>query len=236
MKIKCDLHIHSCLSACADSDMTICNIVNMSAILGTQVIAIADHNSSLNCAAAYQYARSQGILLIPAVEVSTAEDIHVLCLFRSLEAVNLLTSKLNIPKIPINKKFYNEQIILDSADNIIGTVPDLLGVATDINITALFELVRNIGGVAIPAHIDRQANSIIGILGAIPEELNVTTIELSNQADPEMFKEYIQNYNSIYGSDAHSLETLALSQHLIDVEELSVSAILSLFRLPKVKF
>ena len=40
-----DLHIHSCLSPCADNDMTPSNIAGMASLKGLDIIALTDHNT-----------------------------------------------------------------------------------------------------------------------------------------------------------------------------------------------
>ena len=87
MKVYYDLHIHSCLSPCGEEEMTPNNIVNMAMIKGLDVIAIADHNASQNVAAATAVAKKRDIVVIPAMELQTAEEVHLLCLFKAPEAL-----------------------------------------------------------------------------------------------------------------------------------------------------
>ena len=85
MRCYYDLHLHSCLSPCGDMDMTPNNLVNMAKLLGLNVIALTDHNSSRNCAAAMAVGREIGLTVIPGMELTTCEDIHAVCLFPDLE-------------------------------------------------------------------------------------------------------------------------------------------------------
>ena len=85
MKYYYDLHLHSCLSPCGDMDMTPNNIVNMAKLLGLDVIALTDHNTSLNCKAAMEVGQEVGLVVIPGMELTTSEDIHAVCLFPTLE-------------------------------------------------------------------------------------------------------------------------------------------------------
>ena len=80
-----DFHIHSCLSPCADNDMTPNNIAGVCALAGLQIAALTDHNSTKNCPAFFKAAKKQGISPIAGMELTTAEDIHVVCLFERLE-------------------------------------------------------------------------------------------------------------------------------------------------------
>ena len=83
-----DLHIHSCLSPCADLDMTPLRIVRQAASVGLDIIAIADHNTAENVAAAEAVAREVGVCLLPAMEVTSAEEVHVLALFGTVDAAS----------------------------------------------------------------------------------------------------------------------------------------------------
>ena len=80
MKVFYDLHMHSCLSPCGADDMTPNNLVNMAVLAGLQVIAVADHNTTRNVPAAIKVGAQVGVLVVPAMELTTKEDIHVLCL------------------------------------------------------------------------------------------------------------------------------------------------------------
>ena len=77
----CDLHIHSCLSPCGDEEMTPYNLVNMAKVMGLDILALTDHNSSLNCPAAARAAEEAGIAFVPGMELTTSEEVHVVCLF-----------------------------------------------------------------------------------------------------------------------------------------------------------
>ena len=80
-----DLHIHSCLSPCGAESMTPNNIVNMAQLAGLDVIAVADHNSALNCPAVMAAGERAGLLVLPGMELTTSEEVHVLCLFETLK-------------------------------------------------------------------------------------------------------------------------------------------------------
>ena len=80
-----DLHLHSCLSPCGDDESTPGNIVGMSVVKGLQVIALTDHNTCKNCPAFLKIAADFGITAIPGMELTTAEEVHVVCLFPTLE-------------------------------------------------------------------------------------------------------------------------------------------------------
>ena len=81
MRLYYDLHIHSALSPCADDDMTPNNIVNMAKLKGLDLITVSDHNCGRNVEAASKVAEQAGILFLPGIEMTTAEEVHVLAFF-----------------------------------------------------------------------------------------------------------------------------------------------------------
>lgn len=209
MRLNYDFHIHSCLSPCGDNDMTPNNIVGMAGILELDAIAVSDHNSALNLPAICKLGAEQGILVIPAIEITTAEEVHVLSLFPSLEAALYMGEELYsmLPDVPNDPDIFGDQLILDEKDQITGTVEKLLINATSLSIEKVFDKVRGYGGVPIPAHIDKTAYSVISNLGFIPPELDVQTVEVKNPPYTAA-----GGYKVITDSDAHSLETMSMHQ------------------------
>ena len=128
MKLFYDLHIHTSLSPCGDNDMSPMNIVNMAIIKGLDVIAITDHNSVKNCLAALETAKEHDILVIPGMEIQTKEEVHLLCLFRDMEAALKFAEIIDplIPDVANNPDFFGEQIIYDVSGNVVGKEKRLL--------------------------------------------------------------------------------------------------------------
>ena len=168
-----DLHIHSCLSPCGDDDMTPGNIVGMTAIKGLDVIAVTDHNSCRNCPAVMKLAAQYGILAIPGMELTTAEEVHAVCLFPELSAAlefdRFVYEKLI--KFPNREDIFGKQQIMNEEDICIGTEPNLLINSTTLSFDELWDIVAGqYGGVMIPAHIDKNANSLLSNLGFVPPD------------------------------------------------------------------
>jgi len=210
LKLSYDLHIHSCLSPCGDEDMTPANIVGMASIKNLDVIAVTDHNSCRNCSAVINLAEQNNIIVIPGMELCTMEEVHVLCLFLNLEDAlrfnEYVYSKLI--KIPNNEKIFGKQQIMDENDNIIGSEPYLLINATEISFDNLGKLMREYGGISIPAHLDKNSNSLLSNLGFIPPDSNFLCAEIKDRnKSEELFRKnpYLVHCNIITNSDAHSL-------------------------------
>ena len=181
MTVRTDLHIHSCLSPCADEDMTPADLAGMSFINGQRLIALTDHNSARNCPAAAAAAAAYGLGFIPGMEVTTSEDIHAVCLFPDLCCALDFDGYIyrHIPDIPNRPEVFGNQVILDADGCVLGTEPRLLITGCDISILDLPGIVAGYGGVCYPAHIDREGNGLLGILGAWPPELDVRAAEVN---------------------------------------------------------
>lgn len=228
-----DLHIHSCLSPCGEEEMTPNNIVGMAQILGLSVFAVADHNTARNLPALRKLAEEAGLLFIPAMEITTAEEAHILSLFPSVEAALEMGEELYAALPPVRNKpeVFGFQRILDENDRETGELEKLLINAAMFPIDTVFEKVRGYGGVPIPAHIDKSAYSVISSLGVIPPELDVKTVEVSpGGVDRGFAPPDGEEYFVITDSDAHDLETMSGHEaRSLELAELSVEEILKRF-------
>ena len=205
-----DLHVHSCLSPCADNDMTPANIAGMSALKGLGIVALTDHNTARNCPAFFAACREMGIVPVAGMELTTAEDIHLVCLFETLEDAMSFDAVVygHLQKIPNRPEIFGDQIVMSERDEEQGREENLLVVATDLWVGDAIDLVRAHGGHVHPAHIDRTSGGMVAILGDVPAEYGFTVMELRN---PALREQYRQKYATVkraamlYCSDAHSL-------------------------------
>jgi PHP family Zn ribbon phosphoesterase len=164
-----DLHNHSCLSPCGSLDMSPRFMLEAAAARNIQVMALTDHNSSLNCPAFAKLCPQFGIIPIFGMEATTSEEIHALCLFTSLEAslafseyaYSILTPFLN------NSEKTGDQVYVDEEDNIEGEVEYYLVNPIDLSIDQIGAKAAEYGGIVIPAHVDRSAFSMLSQLGVI---------------------------------------------------------------------
>lgn len=205
-----DLHIHSCLSPCGDADMTPNNIAAMAKLKGLDVIALTDHNTTKNCPAFFSACRKNDIIPIAGMELTTAEDIHLVCLFESLDDAMRCSEELypHIMNIKNKPNIFGEQIIMNSSDEIIGYEEKLLIGATDLWLCDAVDFARAHNALVFPAHIDRRANGIISILGDIPKEFSISCAEFHSKGNVD---EYLKKFKAIEkchilcSSDAHRL-------------------------------
>lgn len=235
MKLYYDLHLHSCLSPCADDDMTPWNMVNMAKILGLDIIAVTDHNSCGNCRSAMRVGEAAGITVVPGMELCTAEEIHCICLFEDIDKAEKFSDyvKSTMPPVKNREEIFGRQLYMDEADGILGKEEILLTAASSISIDYLPGLVAEYGGVCYPAHINRESYSILSALGDFPPELGVNAFELTPGTDEG---EYISRYaylsdkRLIKSSDAHYLENMREKELYLEAEENSPRGLIEYFK------
>lgn len=215
MAFSYDLHLHSCLSPCGDDAMTPPNIANMAAILGLDLIAVTDHNSCRNAGAVMEAARLLNLPLrvLAGMEVTTSEEVHVVCLFPTLAAAEAAGEEVEAALLPVKNKpeIFGYQRILGPQEEPLGELENLLINATSLSIDDMPGFARRYGGIAIPAHVDRPSNSVFANLGYFPDYLDFPVAEVrspavffQNGAHPEVRRGRMILENS----DAHRLEDM----------------------------
>lgn len=218
-----DLHIHSCLSPCADDDMTPANIAGMASLKGLTLLALTDHNSCKNCPAFFEACNAFGIVPVPGMELTTAEDIHLVVLFPSLEQAMEFDQQIHDRIIPVKNRpdIFGNQWVVDSDDNLLETEETLLINATDLDVASALELVHRFGGAVYPAHIDRPSNGMVAILGTVPAEYGFTSVEFNDyeQREEILAEHGLENCNTLCSSDAHNLGRINEAEHFIDLED-----------------
>lgn len=232
MKFYYDFHIHTCLSPCGDDDMTPQNIIGMASLIGLDVIAVTDHNTTGNAEAVIEASRQNGgPLVLAGMELETAENVHILMLFPSLGAARACGKIVEERrfKIPNKVGVYGHQSYLSAADEIVGEEENLLLTATDIGVYETAALAADFGGVAVPAHIDKPANGIIAILGAVADDMGFHAVEVSPRADEAFCAEYAaRGYLVLHDSDSHYLETInEKNQNFLELGSLTPESVVA---------
>lgn len=224
MKIAYDFHIHSCLSLCAEDESTPASIAGMAYLAGLNAFSIADHQSAKNCVAAAKAAAQYGLTFVPALELNTSEEVHILCLFscvdNALEFSEYITSKLMVA--PKRSKHLWRQWVMDENDNVLYQEEPWLGSSADIGVYDCAKLVDSYGGLAIPAHIDRPSTSLLSNLGFYDSEMGFSVCEVTNDCNiPQLLKDHpeLKGMRFIRNSDAHEITSIPDAKNYIDVEE-----------------
>ena len=218
-----DLHMHSCLSPCAENDNTPNNVAGMAKLSGLDIVALTDHNSVKNCPAFFEAANRYELIPIAGMELTTSEEIHVVCLFERMDDALRFGEEIDRRRLPIRNRpdIFGDQLILDGEDNLIGKEENLLSVATDVSVEQVSLLVREYGGICYPAHIDRESGGIIAVLGTLPEDLGFKTVEFRDAAN---IKDYSERYNLsgmnvVTNSDAHFLTGIRDKEAYFDLPD-----------------
>lgn len=204
--------------------MTPNNIAGIAALAGLQIAALTDHNSCKNCPAFFAACRRYGIVPIAGMELTTAEDIHLICLFESPEAAMEFDHALSSHRILIRNRtdIFGEQLILDENDELIGTEEYLLSNATALSIEAAVALARAYEAVVYPAHIDREGNGILAVLGMLPTKPWFSAVEFH---DPKQITSIQKTHPDIIDkkivicSDAHYMESISDAEHFVEIED-----------------
>ncbi|MDR1939725.1 MAG: phosphoesterase [Clostridiales bacterium] len=224
MRYFYDLHIHSALSPCADNDMTPNNIMGMAAVNGLNIIAVADHNSIKNVGSFLALQEEYDVTVVPAFELQTAEDIHFLCLFPDIGSLTRFYDGISFGDIKNNKTIFGDQLIFDAADNVVGEEERMLLASADIYSYRVRKAVREAGGVAVPAHIDRETNGMVSILGNLDDDYDA--VEFSPKADGAFRQIYGKNRSVLIDSDSHMLGTISEAVNAVELDERSAKALI----------
>lgn len=234
MKVYADLHIHTALSPCADEDMTPGNIVAMASLAGLDAIAITDHNIALNVLPAIKYGQQFELLVIPGMELETREEVHVVCLFETLEQVLDFQDVVHKSMIGLknNPDIFGRQLIFNEEDEIIGEYEGMLLCATDLGIDDVFSLVDEYGGIAYPAHVDRDSYSVFSQLAFMPDGYRLNFVEVSTECKSDIYEIHpeLKNYKLLKASDSHDLTQIDKHDMYIECDRLDAASVIEALR------
>jgi predicted metal-dependent phosphoesterase TrpH len=212
-----DLHIHTVLSPCADRDMLPEPVIKRAKKLGIDVLGITDHNSAENVAAFVAKGREADLVVLPGMEVQTVEDVHLICLFDTVEQALAWQEIVyrHLPSLKNRKDSFGEQWVVDKEGRVLYEVDRLLILGTDLTVEQVVTRVHELGGLCIAAHIDRDVFSLWESLGFIPEELQIDGVELTPHLPrrPDQLRQLRrQGFLYLVASDAHFLDHICPPQ------------------------
>ncbi len=221
-KVRADLHLHTCLSPCADTQMQATAIVEQAKKVGLDVIAICDHNSAENVTAVIKAGQRESLPVIPGIEITSSEEVHILGLFKTEQDLMVVQEVVyeNLPGENCEEAF-GPQTIVDEWDNTVGTNHKLLIGATNLTLEKVVEIIHQWSGLAIASHVDRERFSLIGQLGFIPKGLKLDALEVSTPCAAT--KEY--SFPVVSSSDAHFLDDIGKNYTDFLMEDVSVDEI-----------
>lgn len=233
IKLTFDFHLHSCLSPCGDADNTPANVAGMCALAGIEAVALTDHNTVGNCAAFLRAAEQNGLIALPGMELTTMEEVHVVCLFPDMDGAKAFGDLVygQLPPFPNDVRIFGPQVLMDEHDNVLGEEERMLAGAATIGIYDVAALAARFGGFAYPAHIDRSSFSVISNLGLWDPGLGFSLAELSRKCQEGFLnRPDLLGLPTLTASDAHYLEQIADADQTLEVDAPTPRAILEALR------
>jgi len=194
---------------------------------GIGLIAITDHNTTANIEAVQKAAKGTDLVVLPGIELQTIEEVHLLCLFDTLDQSATFEKSISaaLPDLQNNIDYFGEQFVVDETGDFLRREERLLLTSTNLTIRETWDLVKNLEGLLIPAHVNRKANGLIQMLGFVPDDTPIEILEISRHISPgkayTLFPQ-IQAYPLIQDGDAHFLEDI-LGTNEFQVNEVSIA-------------
>src|ERR1044071_5279271 len=158
-KFRADLHVHTVLSPCAEVEMIPPLIVQEALEKNIDLIAITDHNASANVGAVQKAAENTRLTVLPGMEVQSREDVHLLTLFDNLDVLETWQAQVeaSLPNLSNCADYFGEQFVVDEIGEFVRRETRLLLTSTQFSIDEIFERVNALGGLVIPAHVERKS-------------------------------------------------------------------------------
>lgn len=225
--MRFDLHIHSCLSPCADLEMSPRAIVERALAAGLDAIAITDHNSARNTPALADCCRESGLAALFGLEISTAEEVHTLALFDTLAQAASMTEWIydSLPKRVNQPEVFGDQPVVTADETIIELEWRLLAGASRHTVREVGAKVHELGGLFIAAHIDRPVFSLFSQLGLLADDEGFDALELSRFADAALWRERSGGLPLLRSSDSHYLADIGSGWSEAELETFSVAGL-----------
>jgi len=231
--IAADLHIHTALSPCADDAMTPPAIVAKAVSEGLEMIAICDHNSAGNVAAVQEAAPSS-LGVIAGIEITTAEEAHVIGFFRDASSACAAADEVQatLPASGKSTKRFGNQLLLDAEGRVCGTQDSMLSSACGLDLRSAVSAIKMHEGLAVAAHVDRPSFSVTSQLGMVPEDAGFDAIEISAAgARASRADDFVAlGLPIITSSDSHFVDNIGDSRTRFEIHTLTFDELLLAFR------
>jgi len=225
----CDLHIHTCLSPCGDLDMYPRAVVTEAVRCHIDGIAICDHNASENVTPVMRAAEGKPLSVLPGMEITTREEIHVIALFDNTDSLVDIQKTVYTSLHGTNdESIFGCQAIVDDHDAVVGINEHLLIGATTLSLADVVDAIHDRKGLAIAAHIDRECFSVISQIGFIPPDVRFDALEISRHMSTAQARrrfDGIDRFPLIRSSDAHYIDDIGQATTVMALEALTIQEI-----------
>ncbi len=231
---RAEFHIHTVLSPCADVEMIPPLIVQNALEKAINLIAITDHNASANVGSVINAAKGTGLTVLPGMELQTREEVHVLCLFDNLDQVREWQKLIEqlMPQMANDADHFGEQFIVDETGDFLAQEEKLLSTSANITLKNAWDKITQMGGILIPAHVNREAFGLLPILGFVPPDIHPEALEISKHlSSDDAYRKFpqLKNFPLIQSGDAHRLEEI-LGWNYLSMNSPSINEIKMAFK------
>lgn len=228
-QFRADLHVHTVLSPCAEVEMIPPLIVETALDLGIHLIAITDHNATANIRSVIKAALNTPLVVLPGMELQTREDVHSICLFDNITQAEDFQKIIDptLPNIRNNDDLFGAQFVVDESGEYLRNEERLLITSSSLSINEAFAIVSDLGGLFIPAHVNRRTFGLIESLGFLPPDIPFEAVEISRHLTPQQAREKIPSISRlpiIQNGDVHRLEEF-LGALFLEIETPSIAEI-----------
>ena len=229
--MRFDLHIHSCLSPCADLEMSPRAIVPRAIAAGLDAIALVDHNSARNAPALAVCCRAAGLACLFGLEVCTAEEVHTLALFDTLEQAAAMTDWIyaSLPARVNQPEVFGDQPVVLPDETIVELEWRMLAGASRHALRDIGARTHALGGLFLACHVDRPVNSFFSQLGVLSGDEGFDAMELSRFADPADWHDRTTPHALVRSSDAHYLDDIGSGWSEADLPAFTTAALRDAF-------
>lgn len=226
---KADLHIHSLTSPCASLDMSPVNIIQKALEMKLQIIAITDHNCTKQAPLIKRMAAEKGLFVLCGAEINSIEEVHCLTFFETYDQLKEFQFFIDqhMQPFPNHPDRFGDQIVVDEEEMIVEEIPYLLTNSLDSGLSEIEQKVHQLGGIVIPAHVDRPYNGLFSQLGFIPTDFSADAFELSKHADNSWATngKIPRGTSIVRNSDAHHLHQIGERYTMFEMEKCSFQEI-----------
>lgn len=231
---RCDLHVHTCLSPCADLDMYPRAVVEKAIAEKLDIIAICDHNASENTQFVLKSAEGKPLTVLPGMEITSSEEVHLLALFDTLDGLKNIQDIIYGHLSGTNREeIFGCQAIVNDLDEVEGFNDRFLLGAAKLSLPEIVDRIHEFGGLVIASHIDRDSYSIISQLGFIDPDVDLDALEVTHHTgikEARIKYPELSDYQFIESSDAHFINDIGQVTTTIFLERGTISELKMAFR------
>lgn len=219
-----DLHLHTVLSACAEVEMIPPLIIAEALHKGLHVIAVTDHNATGNVAAMMEAAAGSDLCVLPGMELLTQEEVDLLCIFDTLAQADAWQAQVDawLPHLANDAGHFGPQYLVDAAGDFVAEDSKMRKAPAQVSIAEATRAIQALGGLAIPAHVERTVYGLLYVLGFWPPDLVADAAEVSyNMRPSQAHAQYpsLHDIPLIASSDAHFLDWIGHTRTVFTLAE-----------------